>query len=282
MTEIENNTSNAHGAAWSFGVSDFDATEPLQNAELIVGAGMDFSEAGLAKAAAMSDADFDAAAERIAANDITVRSMNWFLPGTLKVTGPDVSLDRCREFLEHAFGRANRLGAQAVVFGSPPARNISDGFPLEQAWEQLIEFCHLTADVIRENGYSLRVGIEHIRKAETNIINLLSDAIRLARDINRPEIGVTADFYHLVIEDEPLDTILEAEGLVHAVQLADPATRGFPHPDRPVPGLDGFLERLNRIGYTGGISVEAIPGDDLATDCRNAVSVLNAIGKQFT
>ena len=131
MTEIENNTSNAHGAAWSFGVSDFDATEPLQNAELIVGAGMDFIEAGLAKAAAMSDADFDAAAERIAANDITVRSMNWLLPGTLKVTGPDVSLDRCREFLEHAFGRANRLGAQAVVFGSPPARNISDGFPLE-------------------------------------------------------------------------------------------------------------------------------------------------------
>jgi len=242
---------------WPLGVSDFSITEPLLNAETIIRAGFDYVEPGLAKAVSMPEKDFLVAKQRILEKGIPVLSMNWFVPPDVKVTGPSVDAKKYREFVDKALALASGLGAKAVVFGSPGARNVPDGFPMEQAMDQLEEFFVYCADVIRDNGYALKIGIEHVNYTESNILRLLSDAISLAKRINRPEIGVTVDFYHLAMEKEPLETILDAKGLVVAVQLADPATRSFPGKDMDVPGLLKFFRLLRAIGYRGGVSIEA-------------------------
>ena len=51
--------------SWQFGVSDFSTSEPLQNGPLIKESGLDFVEPGLAKAAAMPEEEFLAAADRV-------------------------------------------------------------------------------------------------------------------------------------------------------------------------------------------------------------------------
>ena len=107
----------------------------------------------------------------------------------------------------------------------------------------------------------MKIGIEHVNYTESNIIRLLSEAIALARRINRPEIGVAVDFYHLAMEKEPLETVLDARGLAVAVQLADPEARSFPKTGKAVPGLLEFFRMLRAIDYSGGVSVEANVSD---------------------
>ena len=258
---------------WLIGVSDFSITEPLMNAETIIGAGFDFIEPGLAKAVALPEKEFEAARKRIQENGIRVQSMNWFLPPDIKITGPQVDPARITDFLEVAFSRASSLGARAIVLGSPGSRNVPEGYPLDQALDQVAGFLNSCADVISANGYSLTIALEHVNFTETNILRLLSQTIKLAKLVDRQEIGVAIDFYHLAMEKEPLETILDAQDLAVAVQLADPANRSFPADPDTIPGLTRFFGMLRQIDYSGGVSVEANV-TDLAGEGRQAVKAL--------
>jgi D-psicose/D-tagatose/L-ribulose 3-epimerase len=267
--------------SWTFGVSDFSTSEPLHNAGAIIAAGMDFIEPGLAKVAAMPEEEFLAAADRIKASGIRVQSMNWFLPPSVKVTGPEVDEAKSREFLTSALGRAQRLGAKAVVFGSPGSRSVPAGFSTAVAKEQMIAFCRLCAEVIRENRFDMKIAVEPVNHHETNFINTFAEALKIVREVNRAEIGLAADFYHFSMEHEATDIMLEAPGLICAVQLANPGGRCFPKPGTEVPGLRQFFEHLAAVRYQGGLSVEANVGDDLIADCRDAVAFLSALRQQI-
>ena len=262
---------------WIYGISDFSTTEPLQNAGEIIAAGLDFIEPGLAKAATLSRPDFQAAAKRLKTDGIRVQSMNWFLPPELKVVGPDVSHAASRRFLERALKRADQLDARAIVFGSPGSRSIPAGFSASKAREQLIEFCFLTADLINEAQYGVKLAVEHVNHTETNHLNTFAQALDLVREVDRPEIGLAADFYHFAMEDEATEIMLEAGDLIHAVQLANPEGRCFPRPDVEIPGIAKFFETLAAIDYQGGISVEATVTGSLEEDCRAAAAFFKAL-----
>jgi len=262
---------------WIYGISDFSITEPLKNAGEIIASGLDFIEPGLAKAAALSHPDFEAAADRIKKAGIRVQSMNWFLPPELKVVGPDVSHAASRRFLERALQRADHLEARAIVFGSPGSRSIPAGFSESQAREQLIEFCSLTADLISEAQYGLKLAVEHVNHTETNHLNTFAQALDLVREVDRTEVGLAADFYHFAMENESSDIMQEAGDLIHAVQLANPEGRCFPRPGVEIPGLAKFFENLAAIDYQGGISVEATVTGSLREDCEAAAAFFKAL-----
>ncbi|MGC6427527.1 MAG: sugar phosphate isomerase/epimerase family protein [Akkermansiaceae bacterium] len=253
-----------------FGVSDFATSEPLINAEKIVGSGLDFIEPGLAKVAAMSEEDFEAAAQRIESGKIRVQSMNWFLPPALKVVGSETDAAAQRSFLEGAFSRAARLGARAIVLGSPGSRSIPEGFSADEARVQMVEFLRLAAEVIRGKGSAISVALEHVNHTETNFLNTFAQAHSLAREVDRAEIGLAADFYHFEMENESVEAMKDAADLICAVQIANPNGRCFPTLDAEMPRVDRFFEVLSEIGYAGGISVEATPSEDLEADCRRA------------
>ncbi len=255
---------------WRFGVSDFSTSEPLLNGELIKASGLDFIEPGLAKAAAMPEGEFLKAAGRLSDAGVPVLSANWFLPPTLKVVGPEVDEVKSREFLKLALGRAAHLGAKAVVFGSPGSRSIPVGWAELEAREQMIRFCRLAAEVIQEGEWDLRIAVEHVNHTETNFLNTFAEALAITREIDRPEIGLAADFYHFAMEGEATEVVREAADLICAVQLADPKGRAFPKSGQEIPGLIPFFEQLAGIGYRGGISVEAKVGASLADDCAAA------------
>lgn len=273
---MSENRSTKVGPKFRFGVSDFSTSEPLINAEKIVACGMEFIEPGLAKIVAMPEPDFTAAVERLKQNNIRVQSVNWFLPPDLKVTGPEVDDSQSRQFLESALARAVTLGATAVVFGSPGSRSVPDGFSVEKATEQMIAFLRLCSDVIRENGWNIKIALEHVNHTETNFVNTFTQALAIVRAVDRPEIGLAADFYHFAMENESMDVMAEAGSLICAVQLANPDGRCFPKSGVEVPGLDTFFQHLIDIGYDGGVSVEATV-QDLEEDCKSAFEHLTAL-----
>ena len=115
----------------------------ISNIKKAAAAGFDYLEAALNGIAAMSDEDFEKALGEVNQSPIKVEACNCLLPGTLKVTGPEVNAQALHDYLEKAFTRAQRLGVKVVVFGSGAARRVPEGFDVPQAWRQIANFLRL-------------------------------------------------------------------------------------------------------------------------------------------
>jgi D-psicose/D-tagatose/L-ribulose 3-epimerase len=257
-----------------FGVAAFGAVDPLRDVKTVAGCGYDYIEPALSKAVALSPEALAAARQDLRSSGIRVETMNWFLPGgDIKLTGPTVDREQVRAYLEKSLALAESFGAKVIVFGSPGARTVPDGFPREKAWAQLVDFLRLAGQVVKTRGYGMVIGIEALRKPETNIVNSVAEALRLAREVNDPRVRLNVDFYHLAFENEDPDVVLEAGPRIAHVQISDPVQRGFPKDDAGEPRYRRFFDNLRKIGYRGRISVEA-ESKDLAGDCGPALQFL--------
>jgi sugar phosphate isomerase/epimerase len=269
----------AAGVSLRHGIAAFGAVDPLKDVDIVARAGYDYIEPALSKTVALAAPDREAALKKLAASGLRVETMNWFLPGSdIKVVGPDVDAARIRAYLETSLELAERLGAKVIVFGSPGARTVPEGFPRERAWTQLQEFLHACADVIEKQRYGMVIGIEGLRKPETNIVNSVKEAAQLARAVKRPPVRIIVDFYHLAFEGEDPDVVLAERDLIVHTQIADPASRDFPVRADGEPRYARFFQNLATIGYEARISVEANSAN-LAGDAPAALAFLKGFGR---
>lgn len=265
---------DAQGLALRYGVATFGEVEPLRDAAAIAACGYDYIEPGLAKTLALPDPDRQEQLRRLSATGLRVETMNWFLPGAdIKLTGPSVDQARVNDFLDRSLALAEQLGATVIVFGSPGARSFPEGFAREQAWDQLKAFLRTAGGIIEARGYGMVIGIEALRKPESNIINTIAEAARLAREVNHPNVRIIVDFYHLAFENDDPDAILHAKDLIVHLQIADPSTRGFPMKEADETRYRRFFDNLLKIGYEGRLSIEA-ESSDVAGDCGPALTFL--------
>jgi D-psicose/D-tagatose/L-ribulose 3-epimerase len=239
--------------------------------------GFDYVEPTVTSVMALSEADFAALRAKNDAGRIHVESMNVLLPGDLKVVGPDVDHSKLDPYIQQGLARANALGTKIVVFGSGGARKVPDGFSQDQAWKQLVEFLQLMGNEIDKHNYGFVIGIEALRKQESNIINTTADAYRLAVASGHPKINIICDFFHLASENEDpkiLHTVKDR--LVHLHFANECNNRSFPREVNECPGYAPYFKNLQEIGYQGRISIEA-GTKDFVTDAPVALGVLHKL-----
>ena len=264
----------AQGVALRYGVASFGEVEPLRDAATLAACGYDYIEPGLSKTLALPDPDRQEQLRRLSATKLRVETMNWFLPGAdIKLTGPVVDEARVNDYLERSLALAEQLGVKVIVFGSPGARSFPEGFPRERAWDQLKAFLRTAGGIIESRRYGMVIGIEPLRKPESNIVNTVVEAARLAREVNHPKVRIIVDFYHLTFENEDPDAILDAKDLIVHLQIADPSARGFPKQEGGEARYRRFFDNLLKIGYKGRLSIEA-NSSDVAGDCGPALKFL--------
>ena len=221
-------------------------------------AGFDYVETNASKVAALSDEDFEKLAAQVARLRIPLAATMSFIPAAIKLTGPDVDPARQMAYVTAALGRLKRLGVKVVVLGSGGARRVPDGFSTDEAFAQLVDFCRRTAPIARENG--ITVVVEPLRRQETNIINSAREGLALVRAVDRPEIRLLVDYYHLMEEGESPDVIADAGPLLAHTHIANPKGRVFPL-DADESPYAGFFSNLCKIGYAGRMSIEASTND---------------------
>lgn len=215
-------------------------------------AGFDYLECALVSLLAdEDDATFAPVLKSCLAAELPVRAFNQFLPASHKVTGPEVDWERLQRYTERALKRAAEVGASCAVFGSGGARNVPEGFPPDEALEQLVAFLRYAGDVAAEAG--MVIAIEPLRSQETNLINTVADGAKLAERIGRSTVRVLADFYHMDEEKEPLKHLVDYRDWLTHVHLADtgryaPGTGSYPYQQ--------FAALLSQAGYHGRVSVE--------------------------
>ena len=247
------------------------STDPIgiEAVETMAELGFDYIELSLSNLASLSEPAFGDLARRMERSAIRCEACNNFFPRRIRLTGAEARLDRALDYARHALDRATRLGAGIIVFGSSAARNVPDGFPEEDAWGQIIELLQRLGPVAAERD--LTIAIEPINRQESNIVNLAVEGLRLAREVDHPNVQLLVDFYHLMMEREDTGIILEAGSAVRHLHFAKVAGRSFPTEREPA--YDPFFDAMRRIHYTGRCSIEAYT-QDFPADARSALRVL--------
>lgn len=226
-------------------------TEDLGKAERW---GFDYLEPAAAAIAALSATEFERVRQQVLASRLRCRSFNSLIR-TMQVVGPEANLDAVSMYLNAALDRCRQLGARVVVWGSASSRNIPAGHSREQAWQEIKRFLQRAGDIAK--SHELVIGIEPLRKQESNIINAGAEALRLVDEVKHPNVKMIIDYYHLRMENEDPDILVRAREHVVHLHFANPNGRRWPKSVDDDPEYGRFFQLVKQIGYTGGLSIEA-------------------------
>jgi sugar phosphate isomerase/epimerase len=219
----------------------------------IVAGGADYLEPSVASYAAPEGPE-DVWAHNLAVLrdcGLTAEAWNCFLPGDLKIAGPDADWQRFTRYVQRAIPRVAAAGGRVIVFGSGGSRSAPKGYEIAHALDDFAEAVFFAAGIAAAAG--ITIAVEPLQKRETNILNSVGETAGFLRAINISNAKCTTDLYHMEAEAEP-NTVLRAMGpLIGHAHLADT--------NREAPGsgkarIAGFLSELRRATYDGRVSIE--------------------------
>jgi sugar phosphate isomerase/epimerase len=236
-------------------------------------AGFDYGELGVSGIARLSDEAFEKAVATHAAVGLPTPAANGFIPGEVKLTGAEADREKQMAYVRKALDRMARLGVKIVVMGSAGARNVPEGFSRDEAWRQLVDFGKRLAPEAEKRG--IVIAVEPLRRQESNIINTAAEGLRLVEAVGHSHFQLMVDFYHLASENEDPDILLTAREHIRHFHFANPNGRVFPL-DASEYDYARFFDNIRKIGFQGGLSVEARPKDGIAQDGPRTVTFLHA------
>jgi len=232
-------------------------------------AGYDYLEMPLSTIAALSEGEFADVKRTVKEGKFPVEACNVFFPRSLRLTGPEVDWQKVEAYAELALGRASELGAKVVVFGSGGSRNVPEGFPMDEAWQQLVKLLRLIEPIAAKNN--ITVVIEPLNDKETNIIHTGAEGLKLAKEVDRPHIRLLLDLYHMSLMHEDPAIALEAKDYLRHAHFARPEGRAYP--SELEDEFKAFFDGLKRAGYDGRVSIEA-GYTDFHLDAPKALAVM--------
>lgn len=237
--------------------------------------GADYIETNLTQLSEHGFSEIEQRAKLLSSIGAECYSANCFFPGDIRLTGEGVNTERISEYIEDVFAKAAILGLKIAVFGSGRARAVPEGFSRAAAHDQLKR---LLGDIIAPTAekYGIICCIEPLRHEETNVFNTCIEAAGLIREVNSKSVRLLVDLYHMDMEKEPRESLLECGDILSHAHIASAKNaRNIPQPG------DGedygeFLSILKKLGYQGGISLEGGAGEDFCKGVKSSVSYLRS------
>lgn len=198
------------------------------------------------------DEDFAPILKQIRACGLPCLAANVFVPGHLKITGPEVDFPRLTRYIQSVMARAEQVGLQAIVFGSGGARKIPEGFERAKAYEQLIAFGRMAAPLAAQHG--VNIAVEPLNRGETNVLNSVAEGLKYVKDVDLPAFRLLVDGYHWAKENEPTTDIVAAGPWLEHAHIAT-------YRKRLAPGAEPcdfspFFQALKDAGYNKCLSIE--------------------------
>ncbi|RYX81818.1 sugar phosphate isomerase/epimerase [bacterium] len=248
--------------------------DPARFLDVLAEAGADYVEWTVGSLMA-SEGEFEKLCAIAEKSPIKPEAFCVFLPPHHRITGPNVNLASVLNYAGEAVRRIEQIGGEIVVLGSGSARKVPDGFPMDEALRQFKEFARELAPLAAQRNVT--VVIEPLNTKEDNLITSVSKGAEITRDVDRDAIRLLADFYHMNEEGEGVQSVVDANGLLHHTHVADLG--------RVAPGCAkegeadfvAFFGALKAVGYDARCSFEG-KTDDLS---RQAKPLLNHLRERF-
>jgi sugar phosphate isomerase/epimerase len=205
---------------------------------------------------------------------IQVVGLHWLLvsPAGFHLTTADGAVrERTARFLAALVHFCADLGGSLLVLGSPKQRSLKAGTTAAEALARAAECLQEAAREASERR--VRILIEPLAPAETDFLNTVEDALRLARLVDHPQVGYHLDVKAMASMPEGIEGTLRRWG----------AGAGHFHangPDGLGPGMgkqdfQPIFQALLGSGYLGWASAEPFDyGPDPDTVARAALRTM--------
>ncbi len=153
----------------------------IEEAETVKAAGFDYLEMNVLDGLRPLEKEnpVPEALQRLQKVGISCEGLNILLPGTHRVTGPEVDEEKLTSYLKVVGERAGQLGVKVIVFGSGGARRVPDGFPRDKAAEQILWFMRRAGEALAPHRITLV--LEPLCKWVSNVIPLVSEGAGYVR-----------------------------------------------------------------------------------------------------
>lgn len=160
-------------------------------------------------------------------------------------------------FLNRFIDLCSDLGSKSLggplygTFGMTVGRRRTDW-----EWDFAVNSLRKAADYAKDKGITLC--LEVLNRYETYFINIAQDGVNLVKDINRSNVKLHLDSYHMNIEEKdfytPIINSKEYLGYFHCSEN-----------DRGIPGTghvnwDEVFKGLSEINYSGWLGIESFCG----------------------
>ena len=125
-------------------------------------------------------------------------------------------------------------------------------------WERAVTNLRKVCNKAEDRG--LKLAIEPLNRFESDLINTISDVVRLVKDIDHPAAKVMGDSFHMSIEEKNMEEAIRLAGndLIH-VQVSE-NYRGTPGTGQTQ--WNSFKKGLEAINYQGVISIESFTSNN--------------------
>ncbi|MGI6034596.1 MAG: 5-keto-L-gluconate epimerase [Limnochordia bacterium] len=169
---------------------------------------------------------------------------------------PEVSAAAVQRIKDHV-RLATKLGAAVIIGtikGPLPGNPDEDQQALAKAAKCLAECADFAAQ------HNVELTLEAINRYETNFLNTGAEAVEFLRGLDRPNVGLHLDTFHMNIEEVDLaQTIRDCRHYLFHIHLAD-SNRwppGYGHLD-----FKSVLKALKDIQYGRYMAIESLPKPD--------------------
>ncbi len=200
--------------------------------------------------------------------------VNCFVPGDLKITGPEVERQALTDYVTVACERAKQAGVETIVFGSGGARRIPEEFDRAEAQAQLVAFGRMVGPVAQANGVT--IAVEPLNKNACNVLTTVGESAAYVREVDHPAVRLLVDAYHWGVDQDSAEDIAANGSLLVHTHIAT-----IEH--RRVPGAEAcdfepFFAALKRGGYDGRVSIEAGGIEDPEAELTQALRLMRELG----
>lgn len=213
---------------------------------------------------------------------IRVESCNNFFPSDFKlyairedgsedVEGFRQIEENVRTYVKNAFAIASRLGVVVTVLGSSGARTIPEGVSREVAESQFLRLLRICGEI--GEAYGITVTVEPLNYGETNFINTVADGLAFVRNASHPSIRAMVDFYHHAYNNEPMEILEEARGVLAHVHLARIGDRTNPTLADEAE-VRTRIDALRAIGYDSRVTLECSFGEEFIPHAKDSYLLL--------
>lgn len=159
------------------------------------------------------------------------------------------------DYVKRCVDFAKEIGAHSISVQASACMKTASEAPAEQEWSWAVAGLREAGEYALSAG--IRLTLEAWNRYETYLINRLSQALAMVKEIDLPNVGVMGDTYHMNIEESDMAAALREVGdKLYYLHIADSnrAAPGRGHIDfKPI------AQALRDIGYDGWVSMELLP-----------------------
>lgn len=169
------------------------------------------------------------------------------MPVQHPIIGSQRDRSALQDYMQRISKRAQKLGMRWLIVEQPVRRPLE--ITLQQAWEQLYEFCDMASQIVVHHGITLLLAPLAEAAPEPSS---LAQARSLCEQLGRESFGLAIDSGLLDAQGE--EEIIEAGGWIRFARVT---AEDFAEPGIANEGVDAFFSVLHKVGYDGPVSLRS-------------------------